>query len=145
MTEYFIQFAASETVPFIAEDKGYYMLNPGNCLTSGMALFTPVPVKGIRKQHTCVRFRTVVRGKWSPRGHSEEIVAYLTKNRAVIPESKMTFHASGAFDAVTRHRTTFPNVKFEHWDTIGVSLIVSNLKFRVKDFYVSAIANFEHA
>ncbi len=133
MAESFLQFPVDRAYP----SKGweYHMLNPGSCTTSYMSLYTPLPFSG-----TLSRFRVVVRGKWL-QAQNEVITARVTKNRVQIEESEVFFIDERLDHKVkTRHQTTYPDIKFEEGDTIGVFMYFSSNK--LNNFYTSAIVNF---
>ena len=139
MTESFLQFSTGKSVPYANNIDDYYV-NPGNITIDFLSLYTPIP-----SSTKCTRFRTVTRGKWGLLGDPFKIVTQLTKNRVVIPESKMSFVTRGDIGVVTRHKTAFPNVEFKEEDAIGMVLTLSNIAYKYSTFYVSAVANFDDA
>ena len=145
MTEHFLMFPASETIPMGSTEKvswpGYadYYLNPGTIRTSKMCSYTPVPGKSI-----CTRFRLVMRGMFSTFYSPDAYIkANLLKNGKIIPDGEILFQTLREPYVVTRHKTTFPDVQFDDGDTIAIQIEYRYIKGTDIDQYLSAVLNFE--
>ena len=141
MSESFLLFCSDKEIPYdhsIQDPK--FQMNPGNLVKDLRALHTPIgPGAGM-----LARLRVVVRGRWGIFTNTFRIIAHITKNGVLLPETKITFETDGALWVTTHSKEVFPKTSFTNEDTIGLNIETINGQNDPTRFYVSAVAVFQH-